>query len=69
MEENKLLINIIKYKDIITLVGLFIICILLLWLLYTMQTEGVQCMLNPVQYYEEFVNTSCYCQNQIISSR
>jgi len=52
-----------KVLDLCYLVGLVIVILLLAYFIYLIYTDGAVCMKNPISYYENMKNVSCYCDN------
>mgnify|MGYP003146675269 CR=1 FL=1 len=53
-------------KEIWIIVGLLVLVLgALIFLMLTIPERANLCLKNPVQYYEYYTNSSCFCQNQL----
>jgi hypothetical protein len=49
--------------DILLVVGLFLIIAVGIVVIIFFKVEGSSCVKNPIQFYEQIQNTSCWCTN------
>lgn len=51
--------------EIAWIIGVIIIIVLMAVTINIIIEEKTKCILNPIKYYQEKENTSCYCLNSI----
>ncbi len=58
-----------KVVDIFIIILILILIITIGYMIYLSMTDGIQCIANPILYYEQLKNISCNCYetNNIIN--
>jgi hypothetical protein len=55
--------------DLLLIVGLFLIIAVGIVVIIFFKGEGTSCVKNPIQFYEQVQNTTCWCTNNLIPKR
>ena len=48
------------------IIGIIVVAVLLIYVVILVKTEGAECMINPVGYYQNLKNVSCNCMGEIL---
>lgn len=57
----------LRYFDVFLIIAIIIIITLLIILISKINSDGVVCLNNPIEYYKNLKNTTCFCMDILYS--
>jgi hypothetical protein len=55
-----------KFFNFLFVVGIILILVVGIFVIFYFKTKGVECMADPLKFYENQINDTCYCIGKIL---